>query len=197
MSVYINCSKSGNKKYLQVVEATYVKRPDGSSTIKRKVLKNLGALEKWDDGKPDFLERLRTQFKNGELHIDGLDEVYSPTSNPSTIVVDKRYSYMEPKNLGYFFLNSVFDQLGIAEILTLEKSRSKIRYDLVGLTRLMVYGRILTPDSKIATLKQKDNYLFPVTECEDEKEIYRALDMLSKCCDKVQKRMNLRCCDII
>ena len=57
MSVYINCSKSGNKKYLQVVEATYVKRPDGSSTIKRKVLKNLGALEKWDDGKPDFLER--------------------------------------------------------------------------------------------------------------------------------------------
>ena len=192
MTAYINCSKSGNKKYLQVVEATYVKRPDGSSTIKRKVLKNLGALEKWDDGKPDFLERLRTQFKNGELHIDGLDEVYSPTSNPSTIVVDKRYSYMEPKNLGYFFLNSVFDQLGIAEILTLEKSRSKIRYDLVGLTRLMVYGRILTPDSKIATLKQKDNYLFPVTECEDEKEIYRALDMLSKCCDKVQKRMNLR-----
>ena len=97
------------------------------------------------------MERLRTQFKNGELHIDGLDEVYSPTSNPSTIVVDKRYSYTEPKNLGYFFLNSVFDQLGIAEILTLEKSRSKIRYDLVGLTRLMVYGRILTPDSKIAT----------------------------------------------
>ena len=55
-------------------KATYVKRPDGSSTIKRKVLKNLGALEKWDDGKPDFLERLRTQFKNGELHIDDLDE---------------------------------------------------------------------------------------------------------------------------
>lgn len=192
MSVYINCSKSGNKRYVQVVEATYVKRLDGSSTIKRKVLKNLGALDKIDDGKPDFLKRLREQFKRGELTLDGLEEIQKKKSENAAIVLDKKFAYLDPKNLGYFFINSVFDQLGIAEILTLEKSRSKIEYDLLGLTRLLVYGRILEPDSKQSTFKQRDKYIFPVTSCDTEKEVYRTLDVLYKCSDKIQNRMNLR-----
>ena len=192
MSIYINCSKSGNKRYVQVVEATYVKRSDGSSTIKRRVLKNLGALDKIDDGKPDFLQRLREQFKRGELILDGLEEIQKKKSENSVIVLDKKFAYLDPKNLGYFFINSVFDQLGIAEILTLEKSRSKIEYDLLGLTRLLVYGRILEPDSKQSTFKQRDKYIFPVTSCDTEKEVYRTLDVLYKCSDKIQNRMNLR-----
>jgi len=192
MSIYINCSKSGNKKYVQVIEATYVKRSDGSSTIKRKVLKNLGSLDKLDDGKPDFLKRLREQFKRGELVIDGLEHIQKEKTENMSIVLDKKFAYLEPKNLGYLFLNSIFDQLGIAEILTLEKSRTKINYDLLGITRLLVFGRILEPDSKYATFNQKDRYFFPVTSCDSEKELYRALDVLYKCCDKIQNRMNLR-----
>lgn len=192
MSIYINCSKSGNKKYVQVVEATYIKRSDGSSTIKRKVLKNLGALEKLDDGKPDFLKRLREQFKCGELVIDGLDEIQKEKSESTTVVLDRKFAYLEPKNLGYFFINSIFDQLGIAEILTVEKSRTKIEYDLVGLTRLLVYGRILEPDSKYSTFMQRDKYVFPVTSSVSKKEIYRVLDVLNKCSEKIQNRMNLR-----
>ena len=192
MSIYINCSKSGNKKYVQVVEATYIKRPDGSSTIKRKVLKNLGALEKLDDGKPDFLKRLREQFKCGELVIDGFEEIQKEKSESAAIVLDRKFAYLEPKNLGYFFINSVFDQLGIAEILTVEKSRTKIEYDLVGLTRLLVYGRILEPDSKHSTFMQRDKDVFPVTSSVSKKEIYRVLDVLNKCSEKIQNRMNLR-----
>ena len=192
MSVYINCSKSGNKKYVQIIEATYVRRPDGSSTIKRKVLKNLGSLESLDDGKPDFLKRLREQFRRGELNIDGFEKIEHKNNDRSTVVIGKEYAYLEPKNLGYFFINSIFDQLGIAEILTLEKSRSKIEYDLLGLTRLMVYGRILEPDSKYSTFMQKDNYVFPVTSSCSEKELYRSLDVLNKCSEKIQNRINLR-----
>lgn len=194
MSIYINCSKSGNKKYLQIISATYVKRPDGSSTIKRKILKSLGPLEKFDDGEPDFLNRFREKFNNGELDIEGIEQLQNEKVQQQqlAITLNQEYAYLKPVNLGYFFLNSVFDQLGIAQILTLEKTRSKIEYDLVGLTRLLVFGRILQPDSKISTFYQNDKYIFPVTSSTNEKEMYRALDVLSKCSDKIQNRMNLR-----
>ena len=72
------------------------------------------------------------------------------------------------------------------------KSDSKIEYDLNGLTKLFVFGRILNPQSKKKTFKNKDKYLFPVTTHEDEQTIYRSLDVLAENSKKIQNRMNTK-----
>ena len=65
--MFLDCFKNTGKPYLRVVQGKYVKRDDGSITVKRETIKNLGPLSNYDDGKSDLLKRLRQQFKAGTL----------------------------------------------------------------------------------------------------------------------------------
>ena len=58
---------NASKPYLRLAESRYVK---DIGRQKKFVLKNLGPLSKFDDGKPDFLKRFREKFKNGEIDFD-------------------------------------------------------------------------------------------------------------------------------
>lgn len=62
--------------------------------------------------------------------------------------------------------------------------------DLNGLTKLMVFGRVLNPKSKAGTYEGRKGYAFQVTDCENRIEIYRALDVLNEKADAIQMRMN-------
>ena len=50
--------------------------------------------------------------------------------------------------MGYKFLESVYEDLGISQAIRLLKSRSKIEYDVDGILKLLVFNRILDPKSK-------------------------------------------------
>ena len=191
--MFLDCFKNNGKPYLRIVEGYRYKKEDGSVTIKRKTIHNIGYLEKFDDGKPDLLNRLRGQFKNKTLPIEGFDYSFGNIQNNIKITIDKdNPPKLEPKNIGYFFLESVYNNLGIDQVLRDYKSRSKIVYDLNGLTKLLVFNRILDPKSKKATFENKDKYLFDVTSSNDIKEIYRTLDVLNKKAESIQTRMNTK-----
>jgi len=185
---HIECYKNHGIDYLRINESIYI--PELKKQ-KKTTLKNLGPLSKYDDGKPDFLKRFRQQWKNGELNFDGL--TYSTkTPKQKVFEFDNDQNYIELKNIGFMFLNSIYSQLGIDDVLIKVKSDSKIEYDLNGLTKLFVFGRILEPQSKKKTFENKDKYLFPVTTHEDEITMYRALDVLSENSKKIQNRMNTK-----
>lgn len=74
-------------------------------------------------------------------------------------------------------MQSIYNSLGITDLLTKIKSNSKIEYDLNGLTKLFVFGRILDPQSKKRTFENKGNYFFSITTHNDEISMYRALDI--------------------
>ena len=141
---HIELVKSNGQPYLRLAESRYIKE---LGRQKKFVIKNIGPLSKFDDGKPDFLKRLREQFKNGEIDFDGIT-YYSKMPNKKTFEIDDEHNYIELKNIGYLFLDSLFNNLGIHDILRLYKSRSKIEYDLSGITKLLVFDRILHPSSK-------------------------------------------------
>ena len=193
--MYLDCFKCKGKPYLRIVE-NYTIVENGLKIAKRKTIKNLGYLEKFDDGNPDFLKRMKQQLKNGELQIDGINpnefRVRAKLYNNSISSDGSNYCYLTPKNIGCFFIESIFNSLGIYDLLREIKSNSKIEYDLNGLTKLLVFGRILNPQSKKKTFENKDNYLFPVTTCEDINQLYRALDVLDKNSKKIQNRMNTK-----
>ena len=185
---HIECVKNNGKPYLRLAESRYVK---DIGRQKKFVLKNLGPLSKFDDGKPDFLKRLREKFKNGEIDFDGIT-YYSNLPTKRTFEIDNEMNYIELKNIGFLFLQSVYNSLGITEFLNRLKSNSKIEYDLNGLTKLMVFERILDPQSKKKTFENKDKFLFQVVDSDDINQIYRALDVLSKNSKKIQNRMNTK-----
>lgn len=185
---HIECVKNNGKPYLRLAESRYIKEIGRQEKF---VIKNLGSLSKFDDGKPDFLKGLREQFKQGEIDFDGL-YYYSNIPQKRTFEINNDNNYIELKNIGYLFLNSIFYSLGIAEFLNQVKSNTKIEYDLNGLTKLLVFGRILEPASKKRTFEKKDKYLFPVTTEDKLENIYKTLDVLDVNAKKIQNRMNTK-----
>ena len=67
--MYIACTKNHGIPYLQVHEACTVTK-DGKTRRSARLVKSLGPLSRFDDGKPDFLERLRQSFKDGKPIIN-------------------------------------------------------------------------------------------------------------------------------
>ena len=190
--MHIECTKNSGIPYLRIVEGKYTNE-NGKVKIKKKVLKNLGALSKFDDGKPDFLKRFREQFKNGELDFCKDFNIELKEKKEKTILEFTKDDFiLDPKNIGYFFLNQIYNELGIDTLLNRIKSDSKIEYDLNGLTKLLVFGRILDPQSKKKTFEGRNKYLFPITNCKDEKDIYKVLGVLEKNSKKIQNRMNVK-----
>ena len=189
--MYLDCFKNYGKPYLRIVHNFY-HTENGKVKQKRVTLKNLGLLSNYDDGKPDLLIRLREKFKNGEL-VDlsefNLDEI---KKEKDTIPISEINLKLNPKNIGYFFLNQIYNELGITEVLNRIKSDSKIDYDLNGLTKMLVFGRILDPQSKKKTFETRNQYLFPIVDCNEIKEVYRTLDVLEENSKKIQNRMNTK-----
>lgn len=189
--MYLDCFKNCGKDYLRVVNNKYSNN-NGKVKISRITVKNLGYLSNYDDGKPNLLKRLRQMFKEGTLvDLDELNVSYKEKSK-EMIPLNEVNLKLNPKNIGYLFLNSIYRDLGIDMLLNRIKSDSKIEYDLNGLTKLLVFGRILDPQSKKKTFENKDKYLFPVTTCNDLNDVYKVLDVLDENSKKIQNRMNTK-----
>ena len=185
---HIECYKNHGIDYLRISEAVYV--PELKKQ-KKHTIKNIGPLSNYDDGKPDFLKRFRKKWKEGKLNFDGLTySTKSPTRN--VFEFDNNQNYIELKNIGYFFPQNIYEKLGIDDVLRKIKSDSKIEYDLNGITKMLVFGRILDPASKKKTFENRNKYLFPVTTCDDLNDVYKALDVLAENSKKIQNRMNTK-----
>ena len=189
--MFLDCFKNTGKPYLRIVEGKYVKRDDGSITVKRNTIKNLGPLSNYDDGQPDLLKRLRQKFKDGTL-VDLNELNIELTKKPEMIPLDKLNLKLNPKNIGYLFLNQMYNSLGIDILLNRIKSDSRIKYDLNGITKMLVFGRILDPASKKKTFENRNKYLFPITEVDNLDDVYKALDVLEENSKKIQNRMNIK-----
>ena len=190
---HIECVKNNGVPYLRLAESRYDKNKKRQKKI---IIKNLGPLSKFDDGKPDFLKRLREKFKNGEIDFDGITyqnkvlpkysyefdfDMNNPLSN--SIVF---------KNIGYKFLESVYEDLGISQAVRLLKSRSKVEYDIDGILKMLVFNRILDLKSKKRCFEDKNLFYGQMTTTNDLNHIYRALSFLAMNSKKIQNRMNTK-----
>jgi transposase len=194
--MHIVCVKNHGIEYLEVQESYFIKI-DGIPKNRKRILRNIGPLSKFDDGKPEFLPRLRQSFKDGKPIIDSLSDLVeiNPDLKRITISFDLQNDAdctSHPKNIGYFLLDGLYDALGIYDVLNKYKSQTKLEYDLNGLTKLLVFGRMLNPDSKLETFKEKHRYAFDITSSNSLIEIYQTLDCLNATTDTIQKRMNYK-----
>lgn len=192
----IECTGPKNGKYLRIVKERIILGSGGKH--KKEIIKHLGPLKNWDDGKPDFLSRLRDKYNTEGIIVD--DVVYR-----NEVVQNDKYKFIIPfspqnpltlssaefYNYGYCVLDAVLSSLRLDQHLGMYKSRHKTDLDLYGILRLLVLSRILNPDSKLGTFEAKDNYYGnPFANIKDVKDIYRALDIFSDLSSSIQGRIN-------
>jgi len=72
--MFIECIKNNGIDYLRVMEA-YRTNESGKSKCRRRVVRNIGPLSRYDDGKPNYLFRLRQSFMDGKPIIESLTDL--------------------------------------------------------------------------------------------------------------------------
>ena len=185
--------ESNGIERLRLVRTYRIKNAEGKSVNRKEVIKTLGALSKFDDGEPDFLDRLRKSFAAKNPIIPGLLPYvdYAPKQKITvSFTTGDRYCCSEPKLFAPCILDPAFAALGLDEVFASIKHNSRIQYDLQGIIRLLTYGRLLEPASKIATMRQNGRYYRALVKSSNDDNVYDALDVIYANRKQIIQRMN-------
>lgn len=146
-------------------------RKDGK--VKQRILKKFGLLDELEQEEPGILERLKREAKTGLL------------TEPKILQVS--YDLLAPMNepdqsYGWMVLDNLFEELKLTEFLKTVKTKTD--YNLAQVLKLLVFQRILNPDSKLATYASQvdlfGNWEIPLNA------IYRSLDKLNGLKEELQ-----------
>lgn len=192
--MYVESFKNNGIDYLRLVQSNRVKNSNGIKTARKKVIYNIGPLSKFDDGKPDYLERLKKSFKAGNPIISSLEK-YCDKSNVAvihkfTIAEGSPDCFGNPKIFSNILIEKILEEIGIRNLFASYKGFSKIQYDVYGFAKLLIFGRLLNPASKSSTLKQNNNYYLPILNNYNPDNVYDTLDFIFKNKDKIIRRIN-------
>ena len=179
--------------YLRLTASLGLKKVGERVVQRRKVVLSLGPMSRHDDGKPDYLRRLRESFKAGKPLIKALEPyVDGAPKGKVTITFEEGDAKClgEPRRMAACILDPVFRALGLDELFASIKFSSRIGYDLTGIVRLLVYGRLLEPASKSATMEQSGKYFRPLVSSTNDSNVYDALDVIQKHARQIIRRMN-------
>jgi transposase len=194
VAMFIDTSKNNGKDYIRLVESRRVQNAQGHKVARKTVVLNIGPLDKFDDGLPDYLERLRKSFRAGAPLIPAL-KPYCASEPPR-----EKYTFTfeegDPKCAGttklfsQLFLERILEELGLRDFFASYKRFTKIEYDLYGFAKLLIIGRLLNPASKIATTRQNEDYYEPILSDFNPYNVYDTLDFIAANKDKIIRRMN-------
>lgn len=124
-----------------------------------------------------YVEKLNEEEKNKN------HKVLIPFSTDVRIPAGTQRSF----NVGYFFLQKLYYQLGLPNICKKIQKKHSFEYDLDSILSRLVYGRILYPSSKLSCMEQSKTLVEqPNFELH---HIYRALSVLAEDSDFIQAQL--------
>jgi len=193
--MFIEVSKNNGKDYLRLMKSNRVKNDKGVKVARNTVIYNIGPLHKFDDGKPDYINRLRKSFKAGKPLIAVL-QPYCNDESPR-----EKYTFLfeegetacigSPKLFSHMLIERIMEELGLMAFFSSYKNFTKIQYNVYSFVKLMTFGRILNPASKLATVKQNDDYYEPILDSgHNPDNIYDTLGFIADNHGKIIRRMN-------
>ena len=166
------CPSYKGKIYLSFVQGYR----DEHGKVKQRTIQKLG-----------YLDDLKKEFKDPVSHFKEIakqktkDEVTEYTiKNLNTKIIDDGNS---EKNLGYIIFKKIYNELNISSFLNDKNKKLKINYNLNDIFKLLVFSRILFPNSKLATYNNKE--IFFDTFDFSEQDMYRSFDYLSSYKDEL------------
>ena len=174
--------KKSGRVHLSIVESYRDKEARISKTRTIKVLGYLDELEnEYNDPISYFTEEAKklTALKNTKKADLKLN------INPETkLDYDRDTRY----NLGYAVLSDIYHELGIDSFLKSRQRKYKFEYNTNNIMKLLVFSRLLTPESKKKTYENKD-YFFENTKFSLD-DMYNSLTFFNTINDDIQVHMN-------
>ncbi len=192
--MYVEKTKNNGIDYLRLVKSQRITNSKGVKTATKKVVYNIGPLSRFDDGQPDYVVRLKESFKNGRPLISELQrfcsdplpkeyyDIHFEEGDPDCIG--------HPKLFSHVLIERILEEIGMTYYFQHYKAYTRIQFDLLGFFRLMIYGRILNPASKIATVEQNNDYYMPIIDSPYPYNIYDTLDFIYDFKTSIIRKLN-------
>lgn len=176
--MYIRLSKGKTAKFTKVYLVEGYRDENGKS--KQRIIKSYGNLEDLEKEDPNILQKLREQAK-----LITKNQV-SLTLNLSDSNDDMEFDV----NYAYFFLEKLYLDLDISNFFKRNIKRRKNSFDIDKIFQLLLYSRILNPDSKRATVDLQNRYFEPFNVTLDS--VYESLSLMKEIKDDLQLHLHNR-----
>lgn len=191
--MFIETYGNGDVKYLRLVKSIRVTNSKGFKNSSKELVYYIGPLHRFDDGKPDYVKRLKDSFKNGCPLIPELQkycEAKQVEEYNFKLIENDHDCIGHPKLFSHILIEKLLEELGLIKFFLQHKSFTNYEFDLVGFFRLLVYGRLLNPTSKIDTINQNNDYYEPILDNPYKYNIYDTLDFIYRFKDNIINKMN-------
>lgn len=193
--MFVESFKNNGIPYLRLVRNDRVTNKNGVRTATKKVILNIGPLSRFDDGQPDYVDRLKKSFKAGNPLIPVLLPYCSkeqPAENyPTQMQEGSPECLGHPRLFSHVLLERILEELGLNTFFSSYKGFTKLQYDVYGFAKLLTFGRLLNPASKVATVRQNNDYYEPVlAEGFNPDNVYDTLTFIYENKDKIIRRIN-------
>ena len=136
---------------------------------------------------PEAYAKEYVRIANTKFKEDNIQElkVHINYSEPLKGDINTKISNSKIKNVGYLYLQDIYNQLGVKKFLKDKAEESKITFDVNDINRFLTFSRILDPKSKKGTYDNLKSYVEDVEI--KEHQIYRFLDFLAKNSNEYQE----------
>ena len=182
--MYIAITGSKNNKDVYIYRSFRKENGKASSCIYKKLGKYNALLEQFDgDGDKLMVWAKEQAAKETELYKQHTGKVSVVFSKAATIPINERRSF----NVGYLFLQELCTQLRLDKVCRTIKSRHKFKYDLNAILTDLVYARILSPASKLASYEYCQSLLEPPKY--SLQDVYRSLSVIAEESDFIQSEL--------
>ena len=184
--MFLDIFNNNEKMYIRISESYRVYSEEKKKFVNRKrTIKNIGPVSKFDDGKENFIERLRASFNAGTPLIKELEPYVSKDIKKEIYNIQIHEGTEEcighPKLFSNLLLDKLMEEIGLIQYINVYKTYDKITYDVLGFIKLLIYGRLLNPASKIATVNQNDDYYNKIIDDGSYKfNVFDSLDFIYK-----------------
>ena len=177
--MFLRKSLSNNKIYLSIVHGYR----DKENKVKQKTILKLG-----------YLDELEKIYDNPISHFKEVAKQMTAEYNDEekfdfNIKTNRDIEDGELKNLGYFAIKKVYNELTLKEFLDNNQKKLKIEYKLDEILKLLTFNRILFPSSKKEAFDNKNIFFEKFDFSLDD--VYRSLDYFNNLKDDLIKHVNL------
>lgn len=182
--MYIAISGSKNNKDVYIYRSFRKENGKASSCIYKKLGKYNALLEQFDGNEDKLMTWAKEQAaKETELYKQHTGKVSVEFSKAAAIPMNERRSF----NVGYLFLQKLCTQLRLDKVCRTIKSRHNFKYDLNAILTDLVYARILSPASKLASYEYCQSLLEPPKY--SLQDVYRSLSVIAGESDFIQSEL--------
>lgn len=182
--MYIAITGSKNNKDVYIYRSFRKENGKSSSRIYKKLGKFNALLEQFGGDEDKLMAWAKEQAaKETVLYNQHTGKINVEFSKAASIPLNEQRSF----NVGYLFLQDLCTQLRLDKICRTIKDRHKFKYDFSAILTDLIFARILSPSSKLASYEYCKSLLEPPRY--SLQDVYRSLSVIAEELDFIQSEL--------